>query len=194
MLQAGKRIISIDESSVTETNNKNYTWVKKGENQRHCYKQGFSNITVIGAITMSGSIYYSLVKGSNTAVTYAIFLEELSDRLDQDEPGWRRTSIMIQDNAALHQGPAVLKAIRDNHLPMWNSAPASFSCLVIELWWAKMKERFRKIYEEEQDKWLAGRDNHQRGEKMKMVLRSLEMAMSQVSQLTTKKCFPYMLA
>ena len=95
MLQAGKRIISIDESSVTETNNLNYTWVKKGENQRHCYKQAFSNITVIGAITMSGSIYYSLVKGSNTAVTYAIFLEELSDRLDQDEPGWRRTSIMI---------------------------------------------------------------------------------------------------
>ena len=140
LLKTGKKIISIDETSVTETNNLHHTWQKVGSEERHCYKQAFANITVIGAITMAGRVYYSLVRGSNTAVTYAIFLEELADRLDQDEPGWRGTSVLIQDNAALHRGPAVLKAIRDNKLPIWNSAPASFCCLAIELWWAKFKE------------------------------------------------------
>ena len=63
---------------------------------------------------MEGKVFYSLVKGSNTAETYSIYLTELADKLDEELPGWRKTHIIIQDNATIHKGPAVIKTIREN--------------------------------------------------------------------------------
>ena len=58
-------------------------------------KQAHTNITVLAAAFTSGKILYSLVKGSNTGETYAIFLQDLADRLDEESPGWRANSIII---------------------------------------------------------------------------------------------------
>ena len=58
-------------------------------------KQAHTNITVLAAAFTSGKILYSLVKGSNTGETYAIFLEDLAERLDAEEPEWRSRSIII---------------------------------------------------------------------------------------------------
>ena len=58
-------------------------------------KQAHTNITVLAAAFPSGKILYSLVKGSNTGETYAIFLQDLADRLDEESPGWRANSIII---------------------------------------------------------------------------------------------------
>ena len=95
LLQLGYSIISIDETGLKETSNFNYSWNKINTQKKTQVKQAFENVTVIAATTDAGLLYYSIIRGSNHEVTYAIFLEDLVERLDEVMPKWRETHILI---------------------------------------------------------------------------------------------------
>ena len=82
-----------------------------------------------------------------------------------------------------------MRVIRDLKMPMWNSAPASWRCLVIELVFSIFKAAFRKAFEANQDKWLLSEESKIRGGRMKMVMLSIEMAWRQVKPETIKKIY-----
>jgi hypothetical protein len=65
-------------------------------------------MTLIGAITYAGKNYFSLVIGSNNEFVFRRYLNMLSDKLDKDEPNWRKTSVVLMDNSSIHGTQEVL--------------------------------------------------------------------------------------
>ena len=77
----------VDEAGFNSTQTTQYGWVKKFEKVK-VPVQRFDHISIISAITMEGKNYFSLVTGTNDAVTFSKFMEMLAKRLDQDDRGW----------------------------------------------------------------------------------------------------------
>ena len=102
-------LINVDETAFNMTSNRDYTWTLKGSEVRKTWKQRLTQVTLIGAITPNGDFYYSLVRGPNNRYSYAIFLRQLSEKLDKDYPSWRQTSILLHDNASFHRQEVVEK-------------------------------------------------------------------------------------
>ena len=103
-------------------------------------------MTLISAITMDGGHYFSLISGSNNQYTYMKYLRMLSRQLDKDEPDWRETSVVLMDNARIHSTPDVLATIEELGMTVLFSGPASFEAIPVELCFAVLKRKFRKIY------------------------------------------------
>jgi transposase len=68
--------------------------------------------------------------------------------LDAREPEWRKDTVLLLDNASIHHTDEVKKAVRDNRLPIFFTAPASFDVLPVELVFSRVKRIFSKVYVE----------------------------------------------
>ena len=151
------------------------------------WKQAFANVTLLAAVTPNGDLYYVLVRGSNTHHTYIAFLKMLAEKLDKDYPRWRQTSILLQDNAALHKVQEVDDTIKALKMPMFNSAPASFACIPIESTFQTIKHRFREEYEAGLDRLEANHQTMPRGAKTQLVYDSIEAAVQKTTTTNIRK-------
>ena len=79
-------------------------------------------------------------------------------------------------------------------MPIWNCAPASWRCTIIELVFAKFKEQYRRVYENEQDKQLRANDKKPRGWRLNLIYLCIEKAWAMVTRKTVKKVFIVQLA
>jgi hypothetical protein len=104
--------VNIDESSFNTTYNQSKGWIKKGELQKNTVKQAFTTITLVAALQDSGVCHYSFVQGSHNNVSWGIYLEELSDSLDKQDPEWRKKKMLLVDNHSMHHHESVLNVIR----------------------------------------------------------------------------------
>lgn len=69
LLHAGKRIINVDESVVNCTENRQYSWVKKGSNKIKAEIQRVAGLSIICGVTNRDEIFFTMNRGSNNSMT-----------------------------------------------------------------------------------------------------------------------------
>jgi hypothetical protein len=173
LLEKKTKIINVDESGFNMTSSFRQGWVVKGSQARSMRFQKIPNMTLISAITFSGRNYYSLLLGSNNEFVFCRYLTMLSDRLDKDDPDWRKTSVVLMDNSAIHGTQDVLQRIKDLQMPVIWSAPASYEAICIELHFAHVKKKFSKIYIQNREKCFKTHGSIPRGRQTDLVANSI---------------------
>lgn len=145
-IEEGKKIISIDESGFQQTKYGDYAWTRKGVQTRRNYYEPNKNVTLICALSITGKLYYCLLKGSNNQWTFSRYLEMLETQLTKETPEWRRDTILLLDNATIHDAPHTLKTIADLKLPVEYTGQASFNAVPIESVFMYLKKRYSAIH------------------------------------------------
>ena len=56
-------------------------------------------ISMIAALDTNGQVFFSLVQANSNSEVMDIFFNELAKKLDSDRPGWRKTHVILLDNA-----------------------------------------------------------------------------------------------
>ena len=83
-------MLNIDESWLSQTDLRSMKWGFKGQNNNLAKKSINPRISLIVAIDTLGNIYYSLSQSNSNSKVMDIFFKELSIKLDNDRPNWRK--------------------------------------------------------------------------------------------------------
>ena len=96
-------------------------------------------LSLIVAIDSNGQLYFSLSQANNNSVTMILFLQMLIEKLDKERPGWRRSTILLIDNAPYHTSEQVFQFYKSEKLPIMFTGPHSYDAAPIELLFASLK-------------------------------------------------------
>ena len=94
---------------------------------------------MIAALDSSGEIWFSLSHSTTDSHVIALFLSELTKRLDQDSPGWQDDTIFLWDNAPYHSSVETMNVIEKLGLQIIFSGPYSYSAAPIETLFSHLK-------------------------------------------------------
>jgi len=56
-----------------------------------------------------------------------IFLQKLVKRLDTIDKEWRKTTVLLADNASYHKSSATMRVLEDHQVPVCFTGPHSYS-------------------------------------------------------------------
>ena len=102
-------------------------WQKLKGSKCHAISQTQPRISVIAALDSNGEIFYSLTQGNTNDKIMEIFIQKLVKRLDSIEKEWRRSSVLLLDNASYHVSSSTLKVLEDHQVPVCFTGPHSYS-------------------------------------------------------------------
>ena len=88
LLEAGKRIINVDESWLNQTRFLRRTWVPSDAPSTFREKQVQPRISLLLALDTEGRIWCSLTQANTDSDVMTLFLRYLARRLDRETPGW----------------------------------------------------------------------------------------------------------
>jgi hypothetical protein len=72
------------------------------------------------------------MKGVNTSYSFIDYLLRLTECLDAERPGWRKTHVVVCDNNSSHTSQVTRRVLQYLRVPVCFTAPASFACLPVE--------------------------------------------------------------
>ena len=139
LLDAGRRIINIDESWLNETTFYRKLWRPKSEDNSVPVQAVTPRISVIAAIDTDGHLWFALTQSNTDSNVMLTFLRFLVQKLDDDVPGWRADTIFLLDGARYHTSPEMKHYMRQLGLQIAITAPASFSSSPIERLFSALK-------------------------------------------------------
>ena len=111
LLSQGKRIINVDESWLGMTDFRRMKWQPRGENNSVAHLQVAPRISIIMGIDTSGAIYLSLLQCNNTSSTMELFFKSLVKKLDNEDDGWRRNTVIMLDNVSCQHQASILSLL-----------------------------------------------------------------------------------
>ena len=118
-----KVVINIDETWIGQTDYRRRKWGVRGSNNSLPVKNLQPRLSLILALDTTGTIYYSITQHNTDSYMMEIFFEQLSIRLDQDRPGWRKNSVVLIDNAPYHASNQSMKMFEQLRIPLMFLAP-----------------------------------------------------------------------
>tara|TARA_B100000401_G_scaffold396941_1_gene306743 strand:- start:186 stop:656 length:471 start_codon:yes stop_codon:yes gene_type:complete len=139
LLDKGKRIINIDESWLNESNFVHRAWCRKDGSSNFTIKPLGLRISVIAAIDTEGKVWYALTQVNTVSSVIEMFLHRLVKLLDQQEPGWSESTVIMMDNASYHASKATKTAFEQLGLTVIYSAPYSYTSAPVETLFALLK-------------------------------------------------------
>ena len=139
LLVAGKTILNLDESWLGMTDFMRMKWMKRGSSNSHAILQVQPRISILAGLDTKGNVYYSLTQGNTNNKIIEIFLQHLVKKLDEEQPGWRRNTVVLLDNASYHTSNAAQKILKDLQIPCIYTGPNSYLACPIELFFAALK-------------------------------------------------------
>jgi len=101
-LEAGKRIINVDESWLNQTRFLRRTWVPSGAPSTFREKQVAPRISRLLAVDTEGQMWFSLTQANTDADVMTLVRRYLERQRDQETPGWQESSYILLDNASWH--------------------------------------------------------------------------------------------
>ena len=102
-LSAGKRIINIDESSISCTDSRSREWWHIKQKNQETRNRRLSNVNVSFGISNYGEFFYTVNYGKTNSETFFIFLMKLIQKLSVDNIYWSQNTILLLDNASYHR-------------------------------------------------------------------------------------------
>ena len=139
LLEAGKRIINVDESWLNQTRHLRRTWVPSGAPSTFREKQVAPRVSLILALDTDGRLWFSLTQVNTDADVMTLFLRHLARQLDRETPGWEQSSHILLDNAAWHASELMKQRLAKMRLPIIYSGPYSYTTAPCESVFAAIK-------------------------------------------------------
>ena len=127
LLEAGKRIINVDESWLNQTRHLRRTWVPSGAPSTFREKQVAPRVSLILVLDTDGRLWFSLTQVNTDADVMTLFLRYLARRLDRETPGWQETSYILLDNAAWHASDVMKQRLAKMRMPIIYSGPYAYT-------------------------------------------------------------------
>lgn len=84
------------------------------------------------AVGSDGSKYFNVQHGSGTSASFLVCLKQLVIQLDSEKPGWRKTHVLMIDNAATHTSYEAQSEMAKLDLPVLYTAPGSYLVSPVE--------------------------------------------------------------
>ena len=99
-------MISIDESVIKYTEHRQRGWVPKHQQNQVTVDLRLQGVNIIAAMCSTGEIWYTVNCGKTNSETFSLYLVKLCAHLDSLDLYWRKTTVLMLDNAAYHRGVA----------------------------------------------------------------------------------------
>ncbi|MEC8141975.1 MAG: transposase, partial [Candidatus Thermoplasmatota archaeon] len=94
-----KTLLNIDETWIGTADFRRFSWCFRGESASLPVKQVQPRISMIVGLDSTGAVYMSLVQANSNTAMMELYFVTLIKLLDQKRPGWRKDTIILQDNA-----------------------------------------------------------------------------------------------
>ena len=128
----GRKVINFDESGFTDSYPDRKGWIKRGKSFTSTTLRKWSNITLLSAITQDGEHWFSLLRGTNTTVTFVDYLRMLVQELDVFDKYWRDSYVLVLDNASMHKSRAAINFFAELKISHLYTGVASYNALPVE--------------------------------------------------------------
>lgn len=110
-----------------------------------------------------------------------MFLKMLITRLDYMDVDWRRSTILVMDNASIHTGGVTKAFIAEHNLPVLMTGVASFLALPVERVFGLIKRRLSDIWEDKLSKIREQNARQSRVPKIDQICDLIDQSVQQVS-------------
>ena len=127
LLSKKKKVINWDETWLNMMDFRRSKWQRRKGSKCHAITHTQPRISVIAVVDTDGEIFYSLVQGNTNDKIMEIFLQKLVKRLDTIDKEWRKTTVLLADNASYHRSSATMKVLEDHQVPVCFTGPHSYS-------------------------------------------------------------------
>ena len=121
-----------DETHWKGVHNKKHSWIKRGNYPGRSYGKRINNLTMFYALTSDGRQYWKFLEGTNNSWVTIHWLMSLHVALLNDNPNYRDTHVVIEDNASPHVSQVTMTFKRLIQMRICQTASASFDALPVE--------------------------------------------------------------
>ena len=95
---------------------------------------------MLTCLDTNGKVYISLVQSNTNTQIIKLFFDALVKMLDKEDKNWRKTTIVMMDNASWHVNDDALRAYSELNIPILFTGPQSYAASPIELLFAAFKK------------------------------------------------------
>ena len=138
-LDAGKRIINIDETWIGEMDYRRYKWCGHNEANSLSSKDVAPRLALLTAVDNLGGLYMAMTQVNTDHEVFGVFMTKLVGKLTTEDPDWMRNTIFMLDNAPYHKDVYVLEALRRQGCNIIFLGPYSWSAAPCELLYSAVK-------------------------------------------------------
>ena len=138
-MSAGKRVINIDEASLSQTNFVRRGWGQKTLDLRPQAKPLGHRLTLIAALDNLGASYFAITQSTVDSEIFGAFLQRFAGQLDGEDPNWRETTILVLDGATTHRSEETCRAMAALQIPAMIAGPYGFDGSPAEKLFALLK-------------------------------------------------------
>ena len=89
----------------------------------------------------TGEVWYTVNCGKTNSETFSLYLVKLCAHLDSLDVHWRKTTVIMLDNAAYHRGVATQKVMDQLKIPVLYLGPYHFRMAPVEMLFNYVKSR-----------------------------------------------------
>ena len=108
LINDSKRIVNIDESSLSRLTKTNYTWGIKGVPVVTKNVRFIGSLNIITAISTSGYSYSTILTETTNSKIFIQFLKQLVNNLKLNEKVKETEILIVMDNSQVHQSKIVI--------------------------------------------------------------------------------------
>lgn len=139
LLAAGKRLINIDESWLSETDLRRKKWRCRGEANSLPSRDFGSRLSLLMAVDTDGNSYQALSHANTDHRTFQLFIWRLTNKLSEEDYHWRQNSVFIMDGASYHKEATTAEILRKLGAKTVILAPYAYPIAPVELYFAHFK-------------------------------------------------------
>ncbi len=99
LLQAGKRVINVDESWLSETEYSRRMWCPSTAPATITERGVNPRLALLAALDTDGRAWFALTHATTDSDVMALFLGHLCRQLEMECPGYLESSVVLLDNA-----------------------------------------------------------------------------------------------
>ena len=116
-----------------------FKWTFPGCNNGVSQLQIVPRVSLILAFDSTGKVYFSLLQANSNSQVMKLFFTYLIQKLDEDHRGWRRSHVILLDNAPYHRSQEMLDFFEEWNVPLCFTGPHSYDACPCETWFAHFK-------------------------------------------------------
>jgi transposase len=139
LLHEGFRIINVDETAFKQLDYRRRGWSEPQQASTVALRPAVDRLTVVAAIDNQGASYLSISQANSDSKSTRAILCDLVEILDEEDPSWRKKTILMLDNAAWHKAKQVRDTIEELHIPVLFCSPFSPQLSPVELFFSQLK-------------------------------------------------------
>ena len=139
LLEQGFTIINIDESWSNELDFARRKWHDRNESNSLPRKYVSPRLSLLAAIDTEGQVFMALTTSNTTSEVVCLFVSQLVEHLQEENPSFRETTIFQFDGATYHRSAETRNYLANMGIKTIISGPYGYEIAPIEMFFAALK-------------------------------------------------------